>query len=132
MGSDEAVDEDVLAVVAEALEVCACNAISAVSTSPLRGWVGGGDIERLSPGIACWKALAAAAVVELDDEEVDDMEEDEESFDSKVESSWLAALAPMDAIMAISKSNSDWFVPEFFWRRSPSEDYAAVMLGFVV
>lgn len=102
-------DEDVLAVVAEASEVCACRFISAISISPLRVWVGGGDIaEQLSPGMACWKALVAAVLVELDDEEVEETDEDEDSFDSKVESIWLAALAPMDAIMTISKSNSDW------------------------
>jgi hypothetical protein len=39
----------------------------------------------LSPGIACWKALAAAVVVELVDED-DDVAELEESLDSSVES----------------------------------------------
>lgn len=77
--------------------------------SPLRVWVGGADIEQLLPGMACCKPLAAMAVVVLDDEEeVGDADEDEESFDSNVESSWLAALAPTEAIMATSKSNSDW------------------------
>ena len=100
---------DALADAVDALEVCACSDISAISMSPLSAWVGGGDIEQLaSPGIACWKPLTAVAVVVLDDEELDDTDDDEESFDNKVESSWLAALAPMDAIMAISKSNSDW------------------------
>ena len=57
----------------------------------------------LSPGIACANALVVAVSVDLDDEEAEEVAELDESFDSSVESNWLAAPEATDAIMTISR-----------------------------